>query len=102
MTQDRFEEADIPLQIAGGLRVKRDIHENILTFSLLADLVRHSTASPDIHFIHATARVAYPAGDTVDHTFKCSFIQFWLDNANQFVFAHEGFLLSMGLLLFKP
>src|SRR6185295_18498983 len=102
MTQDRFEVADISLQITGGFWVEREVQENVLTFSLFADLVRHSTAAPDIHFIHTSACFADPARDAVDYTFKCSLIQFGLDNANEFVFAHEGFLLSVELLLFEP
>ena len=102
MTQDRFEVADVPLELAGGFRIEGHIHQNILTFALLADLVRHSTASPDVHFIHTSACFIDPARNAIDNTFKGGLIQFRLDNANEFVFALEGFLLSMGLLLFKP
>jgi hypothetical protein len=34
--------------------------------------------------------------------FKGALIQFGLEDADQFIFAHEGFLLSMELLPFEP
>src|SRR5262245_5533026 len=88
--QDSFEVTNVTLQLAGGFRVEGNVHQNVLTFSLLTDLVSQPAAAPDIHFIHAAACFRDPTGYTVDHTFKCGLVQLGLNNANEFVFAHEG------------
>src|SRR6266536_6329502 len=90
VTQDSFKIADIAFDSAGGFRVESDVQENVLTFSLFVDLVCQPAASPDFHFIHAYTCLRNPTRDTINHTFKCGFVQFGLDNANEFIIAHEG------------
>ena len=85
--QDSFEVTNVTLQLAGGFWVEGQVHQNVLTFSLLADLVGQPAAAPDIHFVHAAACFRDPGGYTVDHTFKCGFVQLGLNNANEFIIA---------------
>src|SRR5215207_160677 len=91
MSQYGFEITNVSFETASGFWFKADVHQNILAFSLFANNVGKFTTAPNIHFIHAAASVSYPTGDAFDHTFKCCFVQFWLDNTNKFIVAHEGF-----------
>ena len=68
----------------------------LLSFALLADEVRKTLAAPNIHFVDGTAAFGDPALDLLDDAVKCSLVQVGVDNANQLVFTHEGFLLSSG------
>src|SRR5271157_5269334 len=102
MAQDRFLIANILLQARRALWIERNVEENILPIAMLANNISHSALAPNVHFIHVASRFRNPAFDAVHDTIERRFVQVGLNHAHQFVFIHEGCLLSMGLLKFTP